>query len=234
MCQPTYSSSGLELINGSSEIPAKLVLVYRLSAYSLKCGPAGNHIANGMSPLEKTNISSISLDPPILILQWTTKQSAPWRRCKTKSSPQNDGECYVLKNNVVPDSPHGPAVEEASQMDYETANWPIQDEFALHVDSIEYNFQATPLPVFYDGNLIQPIHTNTALNCCIVEIEFTVRRWKIQDHDTFQATAENVTTLRLGAVHHNTNHKPRTSTTTTMGRKINKIPRETDASGSKA
>ncbi|KAG1843789.1 hypothetical protein DFJ58DRAFT_34720 [Suillus subalutaceus] len=131
---------------------------------------------------------------------------------------------FTLRDNAVPDSPHGPAVEEASQMDYETANWPIPDEFALHVDSIKFNLQATPLPVFYEGNLIQPIHTNTVLNGCIVEIEFTVRRWKIQDHDTFQATAENVTTLRLGAVHHNTNYKPRTSTTTTMGRKINKIP----------
>jgi hypothetical protein len=59
--------------------------------------------------------------------------------------------------------------------------------------------------VFYEGNLVEPMHTNTALNGSIAEIEFTVRHWKIQDHDTFQANAEKITILRLGAVHHNIN-----------------------------
>ncbi|KAG1882496.1 hypothetical protein F4604DRAFT_1921684 [Suillus subluteus] len=99
------------------------------------------------------------------------------------------------------------AVEGALQMDQETANWPILDEFALPFDSIKYNYKPAPLPVFYKGELIDPIHTNTALNGSIVEIEFTVCHWKIKDHDTFQASAEKITILRLGAVHHKTNYK---------------------------
>jgi hypothetical protein len=49
-----HSSNGLELINENTELPANLIVVGRISAYRLKCGPAGNHIANGMSPLEKS------------------------------------------------------------------------------------------------------------------------------------------------------------------------------------
>lgn len=48
-----HGKSGLELIDENNELPVKLVTVGRVSAYRLKCGPAGNHIANGMSPLEK-------------------------------------------------------------------------------------------------------------------------------------------------------------------------------------
>ncbi|KAG2057765.1 hypothetical protein BDR06DRAFT_877609 [Suillus hirtellus] len=49
-----HSSNGLELINENTELPANLIIVGCVSAYHLKCGPAGNHIANGMSPLEKS------------------------------------------------------------------------------------------------------------------------------------------------------------------------------------
>lgn len=48
-----HSSIGLELVNEISELPAKLIIVGWISPYRLKCGPAGNHIVNGMSPLEK-------------------------------------------------------------------------------------------------------------------------------------------------------------------------------------
>ncbi|KAG1860451.1 hypothetical protein C8R48DRAFT_673683 [Suillus tomentosus] len=48
-----HSSTGLELVDEISELPAKLIIVGRVSPYRLKCGPVGNHIANGMSPLEK-------------------------------------------------------------------------------------------------------------------------------------------------------------------------------------
>jgi len=111
------------------------------------------------------------------------------------------------KENTIPDSPHRQAANNAPEMDQETSEWPIPDEFTLHFDSIKYHFKLSALPVFYEGNLIEPMHTNTALNGSIVEIEFTVHHWKIQDHDTFQANAEKITILRLGAVHHNINYK---------------------------
>jgi hypothetical protein len=135
------------------------------------------------------------------------------------------------KENAIPDSPHGQAVDNAPEMDQETSEWPIPDEFALHFDSIKHHFKPSALPVFYEGNLVEPMHTNTALNGSIAEIEFTVRHWKIQDHDTFQANAEKITILRLGAVHHNINYK-RPHVNDDKGQPENKkIHRGTEASG---
>jgi hypothetical protein len=92
-------------------------------------------------------------------------------------------------------------------MDQESTDWPIPDKFTLHFDSIKYHFKLSALPVFYEGNLIEPMHTNTALNRSITDIKFSICHWKIQDHDMFQANADKITILRLGAVHHNTNYK---------------------------
>jgi hypothetical protein len=47
-----HTSTGLEVVN-SDEEPYVATIVGRISAYRLKCGPAGNHFDSGMSPLEK-------------------------------------------------------------------------------------------------------------------------------------------------------------------------------------
>ncbi|KAG1764966.1 hypothetical protein EV702DRAFT_1051186 [Suillus placidus] len=206
---PKHTSSGLVLVNESSELLVNFVIVGRVSAYRLKCGPAGNHIVNGMSPLEKAKYqfhithpshSDLATDYQAGITNLETLQGQVATTNRGMNMILDDitekmirfvRNVFTLRDNAVPDSPHGQDIEGAPEMDQETTNWPIPDEFAPQYDSIKYNFQPAPLPVFYKGNLIEPTHTNTALDGSIAEIEFTVRHWKIQDHDTFQATAEN-------------------------------------------
>ncbi|KAG1850687.1 hypothetical protein F4604DRAFT_1970197 [Suillus subluteus] len=79
--------------------------------------------------------------------------------------------------------------------------------------------------------------TNTALNGSIAEIKFTVRHWKIEDHDTFQALVEKINILRLGTVHHKTNYKcPHINNDKDQPekKKIHEDAQDADASSSKA
>jgi hypothetical protein len=92
-------------------------------------------------------------------------------------------------------------------MDEQTKNWPIPDEFATELDAIKYTFRADHLPVFYEGNPIMPMDVNDILNGAIVEVQFTMRHWRIQAYDSFQATPHKITVLRLGPYHHKSNYK---------------------------
>ncbi|KAG1832374.1 hypothetical protein EV424DRAFT_1342354 [Suillus variegatus] len=192
-----HSSIGLELVNEISELPAKLIIVGWISPYRLKCGPAGNHIVNGMSPLEKAKYqfhitrpahSDLAANHEAGIANLEMLQGQVATTDQRMSMIVNDvtgkmihfvRNIFFLRENAIPDSPHGKAVEHAPQMDDETTHWPILDEFVLHFNGIKYNFQPKVLPIFYKDNLIQPMQTNTALNGSITEIEFTMRHWKI-------------------------------------------------------
>jgi hypothetical protein len=92
-------------------------------------------------------------------------------------------------------------------MDEETENWEILEEFAKEFEGIKYHYRAQRLPVYYEDVLIQPGEVNEALNGAIVEVEFTMRHWQIQDYDSFQATSQKITILRLGPYHHKSNYK---------------------------
>lgn len=114
---------------------------------------------------------------------------------------------FELRENVVPDSPNGRAAQNATKMDQETENWEMPEEFAKEFEGIKYHYRAERLPVYYEDVLIQPGQVNEVLNGAIVEVEFTMRHWRIQDYDSFQATPHKITVLRLGPYHHKSNYK---------------------------
>jgi len=92
-------------------------------------------------------------------------------------------------------------------MDDETRNWPIADEFITEFDGIKYNYQAVPLPVYHDGHLVEPSHTNAIMNGAMVEVELAIHHWRIQDFDSFQASVEKIVILHPGATHHTSAYK---------------------------
>jgi hypothetical protein len=49
-----HTSTGLEVVNEEDLLPFTGIVVGRVSAFRLKCGPEGNHINGGVSPLDKS------------------------------------------------------------------------------------------------------------------------------------------------------------------------------------
>ncbi|KAG1859733.1 hypothetical protein F4604DRAFT_1684490 [Suillus subluteus] len=86
-------------------------------------------------------------------------------------------------------------------MDDETKNWPIPDDFTEEFDALKYKMAVQPSPLYYEDHLVEPAYTNQIMNGAIVEVQLTIQHWCIQDFDSFQATAEKVTILRLGPIH---------------------------------
>ncbi|KAG2360158.1 hypothetical protein BDR07DRAFT_1487444 [Suillus spraguei] len=113
----------------------------------------------------------------------------------------------TTSDNVVPDSPHGQAADNAVQMDDKTKDWAIPDDLATDFDKMKYHFRAEHLPIYYEGQSVLPTDAHDILNSTIVKVQFTIHHWRIQDYDSFQAMAEKITVLRLGPYHHKSNYK---------------------------
>ncbi|KAG1871226.1 hypothetical protein DFJ58DRAFT_627565, partial [Suillus subalutaceus] len=48
-----HTTSGLELVDSTDEMPFKLLIAGRVSAFRLKVRPEGSHMKNGMTSLDK-------------------------------------------------------------------------------------------------------------------------------------------------------------------------------------
>jgi hypothetical protein len=107
----------------------------------------------------------------------------------------------------VPDSPHGQNAENVPKMDAETRDWPIPDELSKEFNILKYKYKANPLPLYHEDQLVKPIHANEVLNNVMVEVQFRIQHWKIKDFDSFQATPQKVTILKLGPIRVPANYK---------------------------
>jgi hypothetical protein len=72
-------------------------------------------------------------------------------------------------------------------MDAKTRDWPIADEFVAEFDSIKYNYQADPLPLYHDGHLVEPSHANAVMNGAMVEVELAIRHPLIRTDTVYSA-----------------------------------------------
>ncbi|KAG1760831.1 hypothetical protein EDD22DRAFT_954597 [Suillus occidentalis] len=220
-----HTNTGLEVVDPSNELPLKIFIVGRISTFRLKSGPAGNHMKNGFGSLDKAKYqfhmsrpadAELASDYNVAIANLETLQHQVATTTDIRNMVITDvtgkmirfvRNVFTLRENAVPDSPHGQAAKNAVQMDEETKNWPIPDEFATEMDAIKYTFRADHLPVFYEGNPIMAVDVNDILNGAIVEVQFTMRHWRIQAYDSFQATPQKITVLRLGPYHHKSDYK---------------------------
>ncbi|KAG1836947.1 hypothetical protein DFJ58DRAFT_734644 [Suillus subalutaceus] len=115
----------------------------------------------------------------------------------------------TLQDEIVPDSPHGQNALNAPKMDEETRDWPIPDELVKEFDALKYKFEVHHLPLYHEDHLVQPIHANEILNGAMVEVQFHIQHWRIKDIDSFQATPQRVTVLKLGPIRVPSNYKRR-------------------------
>lgn len=214
-----HTATGLELIDNDNEEPFVATIVGRVSALRLKCGPGGNHFPNGAAPLAKAKYQFHICKPAnkelgedylagihnLEILQHQVAQSNDRRNMiiqdVTGKMLRFTKNVFVPRDTPIPDSPHGQANKDAPVMDDETKNWPIPDEFGTEFDTLKYSMRANPLPLYHDNHLVDPVHANEIMNGAMVEVQFSVQHWHIREYDTFQATAEKISILKLGPIH---------------------------------
>ncbi|KAG1725058.1 uncharacterized protein EDB91DRAFT_1087240 [Suillus paluster] len=200
-------------------------IVGRVSPYRLKCTPSGNHFTGGMSPLAKAKYQfhitrpvdhELSVDYLAGVRNLEILQEEVSKTGNHKNMVIDDytgkmirfvKNIFTVRDRTIPDSPHGEAADNAPKMDDETKNWPIPDEFAHDFDGLKYSMAAELLPLYHEGHLVEPRHANQIINGAIVEVQFSIQHWRIKDFDSFQATAQKVTVLRLGPVHIPSNYK---------------------------
>lgn len=138
------------------------------------------------------------------------------------------------QDDAIPDSPHGQSLPNAPKMDEETRNWPIPDEFVAEFDDLKYNFEACPLPLFHDGHLVEPSMANEVMNGAIVEVQFHIHQWHIQQFDSFQANVEKIVILKPAPIHHTSGYKrPHSKTTDNSEPDVKKTRHNPKASSSK-
>ncbi|KAG2029674.1 hypothetical protein BDR03DRAFT_1018094 [Suillus americanus] len=219
-----HTSTGLEVVNDDEESFIATIVGCAL-AYHLRCGPAGNHFSSGMTLLEKAKYQfhichpanhELGADFTAAINNLEALQNQVGKTKDHKNMIINDvtGKMLCCATNVfatwieiVPDSRHGQKVENAPKIDEGTKNWPIPDNFVKEFDILKYKFKAHPLPLYHDNHLIQPVHANEILNGAMVEVQFQIHHWCIKDFDSFQATPQKVTILKLGPIHIPSNYK---------------------------
>ncbi|KAG2107119.1 hypothetical protein BD769DRAFT_1393040 [Suillus cothurnatus] len=247
-----HTESGLELAKEEDQMPFTGIIVGRVSPYRLKCGPAGNHMNSDVSPLVKAKYQfylcrpadhelGMDFDTSVTSLKTLQNQVVKSGQCKNMLFEDVTGtmlrcvkSIFSMRDNAVPDSPHGQGAPNAPQMDEETHNWPIPDQFVTEFDMLKYNFQATPLPLFHDGHLVEPSMANEIMSGAIVEVHFGIHQWRIQQFDSFQASVERIVILRPAPRHHTSAYKrPHSKTTDDKEPEVKKTRYNAEASSSK-
>ncbi|KAG2738507.1 hypothetical protein P692DRAFT_201812056, partial [Suillus brevipes Sb2] len=161
-----HTTTGLKLVDATDELPFKVLIVGRISAFRLKSGPGGNHVLNGRGSLDKAKYQFHMSRPAdtdlakdynatIAVLETLQKQVATTKDHRNMIIADVTGK-MIRFDNVVPDSPNGRAAQNATKMDEETENWEIPEEFAKEFEGIKYHYRAGGLPVYYEDVLIEP------------------------------------------------------------------------------
>ncbi|KAG2113590.1 uncharacterized protein F5147DRAFT_789267 [Suillus discolor] len=220
-----HTETGLELAKKTDQTPFIGIIMGHVSPFRLKCGPVGNHMNSDVSPLLKSKYQfhlccpadhelGMDYETSISVLDVWQKQVGKSGECKNMLIEDVMGtmlrcvkSIFNMREDTVPNSPHGQSVENTPQMDEETRNWPVPDQFASEFDEIKYNYQVIPLPLYHDGHLVEPSMANEAINGAIVEVQFHIHHWKIKQFDSFQANVEKVEILCPGPVHHTSSYK---------------------------
>ncbi|KAG1873910.1 hypothetical protein F4604DRAFT_1765818 [Suillus subluteus] len=200
-----HTLTSLEVVNEDEE-PFLATIVGRASTYHLRCGPAGNHFSGGMSPLEKTKFQFHICRPvnPELGADFT----AAINNLETGKMMCFASKVFTTRVHVKYQAHRQNAVN-APKMDEETRNWPIPDKLVRDFDALKYKFEAHPLPLYHEDHLVQPVHANKILNGAMVEVQFHIQHWRIKDIDSFQATPQKVTIVKLGPIRVPANYKRR-------------------------
>ncbi|KAG1734056.1 uncharacterized protein EDB91DRAFT_1251101 [Suillus paluster] len=203
-----HSSTGLEVVNESDLSPFIATIVGRVSPYCLKCTPSGNHFTGADHELSVDYLARVR---NLEILQAEVGKTGNHKNMViddyTGKMIRFIKNIFTVCDRTIPDSPHGEAAENAPKMDDETKNWLIPDEFAHNFDGLKYSMAAEPLPLYHEGHLVEPRHANQIINGTIMEVQFSIQHWCITDFNSFQATAQKVTVLRLGPIHIPSNYK---------------------------
>ncbi|KAG2114425.1 hypothetical protein DEU56DRAFT_761835 [Suillus clintonianus] len=108
-----------------------------------------------------------------------------------------------IENDTGPLQSTGSKSKEKLEMDKETANWPVDDEYCQYLDPIKAHFKAVPLRVYDEENhFVEPENVNNVLRNAVVEVHFTLHHTYLAKssppQDSFRANIEQMMILKRG------------------------------------
>lgn len=93
--------------------------------------------------------------------------------------------------------------EAPTEVDDETDNWPVPDEYEQTLCAIKRSFAVQALRVYVNGHFVEPADVNGILANGLVELHFTLKHFHIsrsgeKDFDSFTAVIEQIIVLKPG------------------------------------
>ena len=78
-----------------------------------------------------------------------------------------------------------------------TEHWPVKANLQADLNKINFDFEASPLPVYVEERFVQPNDVQEMLRGVLVEVHFELCHFYIQteNRDSFNATMQEVRVL---------------------------------------
>ncbi|KAH8976894.1 hypothetical protein EDB92DRAFT_2120527 [Lactarius akahatsu] len=203
-------------------------VVGRVLPTHLDCGPRGNFSNLGFGSLQ-TSKFQLHVGKPFgtvfvsdfdkAIANFTTIQrsKAPTGKCvnfivfDVKDTnlrfarsvyEKRPGTVAVLGGEDVSDlQGSAEGVLDKDSVDSDTEHWPVPEELRAQLDGIKHRYRVAPLHVFKsNGQFVEPLDVNDALEESLVEIRFELRHYSFtsKNEHSFNASIEQIVILRPG------------------------------------
>ncbi|KAH9037778.1 hypothetical protein EDB85DRAFT_1934385 [Lactarius pseudohatsudake] len=108
----------------------------------------------------------------------------------------------AIGGDDVSNSPgSGEGESEEDSVDSDTEHWPVPEELRTQLDGIKHEYRVAPLHVFKsNGDFVEPLDVNDALQESLVEIRFELRHYSFasKNEHSFNASIEQIVILRPG------------------------------------
>jgi hypothetical protein len=87
-------------------------------------------------------------------------------------------------------------------VDEETDKWPVQPELQKEFDDMKPSYKVCRLPVFQNGQLVDPPDVTKALTNALAEVHFRIKHYRINRqegaYDSFSGLVEQVIVIKDG------------------------------------
>ncbi|KAG1725937.1 hypothetical protein EDB19DRAFT_1753791 [Suillus lakei] len=108
-----------------------------------------------------------------------------------------------IESETGPSQSASTEMKKKLEMDEETANWPIADEYREDLEPIIAHYKAVPLCIYdEEKQFIEPQNVNNALRNALVEVHFTVNHTYLAkstpQSDSFRANIKQIMILKKG------------------------------------
>ncbi|KII87043.1 hypothetical protein PLICRDRAFT_176848 [Plicaturopsis crispa FD-325 SS-3] len=156
---------------------------------------ASTRLSDMQSPFQATSRGMISMGTIVFQAPVFTPRREP--PPQTVAVYLEDPAVSVEVYGSVTTTPPADIDAEPDGTDTLTLQWPVHPMFRSQLQSVQTTHRVSPLPVLYNGELVDPVEIQTTLASALVDVHFTLsHRPTGRGGHTFTATATTLHVLR--------------------------------------